>query len=134
MRQVAEKPVVYVEPKAPSQQTEEGWNDMPPPPDNFPDDWDSEWQPSFENAEIAARPEPKVNLQTVINEPPLQQTAPIDIEIKHDERGQIEAARETVVVQQIEPSLEMESTDFLPSLYIPLAQEEERIIPRSRSQ
>ncbi len=124
MRQVAEPPVAYVEPKAPSQGTEGGWNDMPPPPDNFPDDWDSEWQPSFENAEIAARPEAKGNLQSVINKPPLQQTEPIDIEIKHEERGQIEVAQETVVVQQISSSLETESTDFLPSLYIPLAQEE----------
>jgi DNA polymerase-3 subunit alpha len=33
------------------------WADMPPPPDNFPDGWESEWQPSFENAQIAARPE-----------------------------------------------------------------------------
>jgi hypothetical protein len=34
--------------------------DMPPPPDNFPDGWDSEWQPSFEEARIAARPEAQV--------------------------------------------------------------------------
>ena len=37
--------------------TEEG--QFPPPPDNFPDGWDEEWQPSFEAAEIAARAEPK---------------------------------------------------------------------------
>lgn len=124
MRQVAEKPAVHEDPKDSSQGTEGGWNDMPPPPDNFPEDWDSEWQPSFENAEIAARPEPKANSQPVLNEPTLQQTEPIEIEIKRDERGQMEAARETVVVQQISSSLETESTDFLPSLYIPLAQEE----------
>ena len=35
------------------------WGDFPPPPDNFPDGWDEEWQPSFEHAEIAARAEPK---------------------------------------------------------------------------
>jgi DNA polymerase-3 subunit alpha len=46
------------------------WGDMPPPPDNFPVDWENEWQPSFENAEIAARPE--ATSQTV----PLKQTAP----------------------------------------------------------
>ena len=116
MQQVAEKPVADVEPKVSShgRGTEGGWNDMPPPPDNFPDDWDSEWQPSFENAEIAARPEP--------NEPRLQ-TESIEIEIKHDERGQVEIAHETVVVQQIGLT-QAESKDFLPSLYIPLAQEE----------
>src|SRR5688572_29469158 len=37
------------------------FDDMPPPPDNFPTDWDNEWQPSFDNAQIAARPEPKVD-------------------------------------------------------------------------
>lgn len=34
---------------------------VPPPPDNFPDGWDSEWQPSFENAEMARRPEAAEN-------------------------------------------------------------------------
>ena len=34
-------------------------NDMPPPPDNFPEAWDNEWQPSFDEAAIAAKPEPK---------------------------------------------------------------------------
>ena len=28
---------------------------FPPPPDNFPDGWDEEWQPTLEHAEIAAR-------------------------------------------------------------------------------
>ncbi|MFN2120222.1 MAG: DNA polymerase III subunit alpha [Anaerolineales bacterium] len=28
---------------------------LPPPPDNFPADWETKWQPSFENAAIAAR-------------------------------------------------------------------------------
>ena len=125
MRQVSEKPVSYVEPKGSSHVTgtEGGWNDMPPPPDNFPEDWDSEWQPSFENAEIAARPEPKVSLQPVVNEPLLQKMESIEIEIKHDEQGQIEAAREAVIVQPIS-SVPTQSKDFLPSLYIPLAQEE----------
>jgi len=36
------------------------WEDegVPPPPDNFPPDWDESWQPSFETAEMASRPEP----------------------------------------------------------------------------
>jgi DNA polymerase III alpha subunit len=33
--------------------------DMPPPPDNFPDGWDTEWQPSFEEVTIASKPAPK---------------------------------------------------------------------------
>ena len=28
---------------------------MPPPPENFPEGWENEWQPSFENAQIAER-------------------------------------------------------------------------------
>lgn len=34
-------------------------NDMPPPPDNFPDDWDEMWQPSFEETVIRSTPKPK---------------------------------------------------------------------------
>ncbi len=30
-------------------------DDMPPPPDNFSNDWDREWQPSFEDASITAK-------------------------------------------------------------------------------
>ena len=95
---------------------------MPPPPDNFPEDWNSEWQPSFENAEIASRPEPKVE-HLPVNEPRLQPAEPVETEIKHHEREPIEAAHETLIVQQI-GTLQTESKDFLPSLYIPLAQEE----------
>ncbi|HET9911820.1 MAG TPA: DNA polymerase III subunit alpha, partial [Anaerolineales bacterium] len=36
IRQIAEKPAAY----------ESDWDDMPPPPDNFPDEWDTQWQPS----------------------------------------------------------------------------------------
>jgi len=116
-RQVAEQNnSTYISPST------SGWDDMPPPPDNFPEDWSSEWQPSFENAEIAARPEPKVE-HLPVNEPRLQQTEPVETEIKRHEREPIEAAHETLIVQQI-GTLQTESKDFLPSLYIPLAQEE----------
>jgi len=115
MRQVGEKsPSTYVVDSEP--------DNMPPPPDNFPEDWDNEWQPSFENAEIAARPEPKVNHQ-LFSDPRLQQTESIEVEIKYTERDQIETAREALVVQQI-GTIQTESAGFLPSLYIPLAQEE----------
>jgi hypothetical protein len=114
-RQVAEK-------NASTYAIDSEFDNMPPPPDNFPDDWDSEWQPSFENAEIAARPEPKVNHQPVVNEPRLQMES-IELEIEHNERGPAEARREVAVVQQI-VTTQVESKDFLPSLYIPLAQEE----------
>jgi len=42
--------------------------DMPPPPENFPAGWDSEWQPSFDEASIAARPEPQARRE-LLHEP-----------------------------------------------------------------
>jgi len=113
IRQMGEKPAAY--PAA------IGLDDMPPPPDNFPEDWDTQWQPSFEDATIAARPEPKVNSQPV-SEPRLQ-TEAVEAEIKPNEREQAEAAREAILLQPIE-SLPTQPVDTLPSLYVPLAQEE----------
>jgi len=113
MRQTGEKPAAYV--------VDSGLDDMPPPPDNFPEDWDTQWQPSFEDATIAARPEPKVNSQPV-SEPRLQ-TEVVEAEIKPNEREQAEVAREAILLQRIE-SLPTQPVDVLPSLYVPLAQEE----------
>lgn len=125
-RQVAEKPVTYVDPKpaSPIGGAPDDWGEMPPPPDNFPDDWDSEWQPSFEQATIAARPdaERKAEPKPVVSEPPLH-TEPIVPEIKPNGSKNPPAVREQLAVQPIEP-VKIPPTDFLPSLYIPLAQEE----------
>jgi DNA polymerase III subunit alpha len=114
MRQITEK-------DTPAYIVDSNLDDIPPPPDNFPDDWDDEWQPSFENAEIAARPEPKVDTNPV--DKPRLQAESIEIEIEHNEREHPQAAREALIVQPIGVT-QIESTDFLPSLYIPLAQEE----------
>ncbi|MCI0550695.1 MAG: OB-fold nucleic acid binding domain-containing protein [Anaerolineae bacterium] len=96
----------------------------PPPPDNFPDGWDSEWQPSFENAELAARPEP------VGYTPPRDLAAQSVEEIKEDtaestadKQEQVEAVHEALAVQPIE-SLPNETLSMPPSLYVPLAKEE----------
>ncbi|MGB8982427.1 MAG: DNA polymerase III subunit alpha, partial [Anaerolineales bacterium] len=113
IRQVSEKPAAYV--------PDAGFDDMPPPPDNFPDDWDIQWQPSFENAEIAARPEPAVD-QRPVSEPHLQPEA-IEVEIPQRESQQPETAHEVLAVQPIGP-VQAQSPDILPSLYVPLAQEE----------
>jgi DNA polymerase-3 subunit alpha len=119
-RQVAEKPVAYADEKPAG--SDRGWDDMPPPPDNFPDDWATQWQPSFEEASIAARPEPKVGGDPV-SEPPVQPKA-VEVESKPNERERrLGAMLETRVVQQVDPS-PTSPTDFLPSLYIPLAQED----------
>jgi DNA polymerase-3 subunit alpha len=127
MRQTAETPAPYIEPRPVTKgSVEDDWGDMPPPPDNFPDDWDSEWQPSFEQATIAARPdsERKVDPEPVVGEAP--PTDAIGEEIKSNETHGVAAARETAVApagQTAEP-VQLPPTDFLPSLYIPLAQEE----------
>jgi DNA polymerase III subunit alpha len=132
MRQVSEKPAAYVEPKpaSPLGNVEDNWGDMPPPPDNFPDDWDSEWQPSFEQATLAAHPdaERKPDPRPVVSEPRLK-TESIEPEMKPDVPKNIPIVREphepgvAPAVQPREP-IQIQPTDFLPSLYIPLAQEE----------
>jgi DNA polymerase III subunit alpha len=79
--QVAEKPAEYAKPQ-PSQKTEEtdaGWDDMPPPPDNFPDDWETQWQPSFEDAAMASKPEPKFKKKEEVT-PPRVQLEPLPAE------------------------------------------------------
>jgi DNA polymerase-3 subunit alpha len=79
--------------------------DMPPPPENFPDGWESEWQPSFDDAVIASKPEPKFAKDEEIT-PPF-------------------AARDVAVLthagalDQTEDRIEA----VIPSLYVPLAKE-----------
>ena len=126
-RQIAEKPAPYIEPKpaSPIGNTEDDWGDMPPPPDNFPDNWDNEWQPSFEQATLAARPEPKAESKPAASEP-RHQLEPTEEEIKPKGWKNTPAARELVEVHAVPPvePVQIPPTDFLPSLYIPLAQEE----------
>jgi DNA polymerase-3 subunit alpha len=85
---------------------------MPPPPDNFPDGWDEEWQPSFDDASIAARPEPVGQLANLTYE----QHTPTESIPAESTPGPVNAA---ATVQPIAP----ETIQF-PSLYIPLAKEE----------
>jgi DNA polymerase-3 subunit alpha len=97
--------------------------DGPPPPDNFPDGWDSEWQPSFENAQIAARPDaepaPATPAATPIGArpangngapkteplPPIKQEAPLAVVAE--------------ALQRAEPRP-------MQSLYVPLAEAEDK--------
>lgn len=113
VRQTAEKPAVY--------DVDTGFDDMPPPPDNFPDDWNTQWQPSFDEASIAARPEPKVDRLPVAELPPHAET--LEAEVRQIEREQAEARRAALVVQPID-SVPTQPVEFLPSLYVPLAQED----------
>jgi DNA polymerase-3 subunit alpha len=79
--------------------------DTPPPPDNFPPGWDVEWQPSFDDAAIAAKPAPKFKKDEEVT-PPL-------------------VTREATALTQIEALTHAEDRDepVIPSLYIPLAKE-----------
>ncbi len=94
--QVAESPAAY----------DVNDNDMPPPPDNFPDGWDNEWQPSFDEVAIAAKPEPKFKKNEEVT-PPLV-TRAVAALATVDEMEQAEDNREAV----------------LPSLYVPLVKED----------
>ena len=123
-RQVAETPASYVEPTpaSPVRNTEEDWGSMPPPPDNFPEDWESEWQPSFEQATIAASSEPNVEPKPPVSEP-RPHLESMESEIKPNGQKILPAAREPLAVQTVE-SVQIPPSDFLPSLYIPIAQED----------
>jgi hypothetical protein len=85
---------------------------MPPPPDNFPDDWETQWQPSFEDAAIASKPEPKFKKNEEITPPRIQLT-PAPAETPVVEHEQDDASREAVVTS-------------LPSIYIPIALQDEQ--------
>jgi DNA polymerase-3 subunit alpha len=115
--QIAEKPAEYVKP-SPKVETpaDAGWDDdMPPPPDNFPDEWETQWQPSFEDAAMASKPEPKFKKKEDVTPPRVQlEAAPAvspDVDVE-----QAEAEREAVVTS-------------LKSLYIPLAKEADKDHP-----
>ncbi|MBE7433835.1 MAG: DNA polymerase III subunit alpha [Anaerolineales bacterium] len=80
-------------------------DDSPPPPDNFPPGWDVEWQPSFDDAAIAAKPAPNFKKDEEVT-PPL-------------------ATRAAEAMSQLEALSQTEDRDepVIPSLYIPLAKE-----------
>ena len=127
LRQVAETPAAYVEPKpvSPAANVGDDWGDMPPPPENFPDEWENERQTSFEQATIAARPEPKNDLKPAVREP-RPQTDSVQTEIKPIGQKNAPVARESAAghtTPSMDP-VQIPPTDFLPSLYIPLAQED----------
>jgi len=71
-------------------------DDMPPPPDNFPDGWDSEWQPSFEEVAMASKPEPKFEKSEEVT-PPRAEAMTAQAEIRDEGQGQDDTAREAIV-------------------------------------
>ena len=95
--QVAETPAAY----------DVNNNDLPPPPDNFPDGWDSEWQPSFDEAAVAAKPEPKFKKNEEVT-PPLV----------------TRAVAALATVEEMNQAEDKHEAALLPSLYVPLAKED----------
>ena len=84
-------------------------DDMPPPPDNFPDGWDMEWQPSFDEAAMASKPAPKFKKDEPIT-PPRVVVAPVLVD--------------AIPELQPQPLAEVLAFTQVPSLYVPLAKEE----------
>ncbi|HEY5728773.1 MAG TPA: DNA polymerase III subunit alpha [Anaerolineales bacterium] len=103
--QVAEKPVGKYA-------VDSDLSDMPPPPENFPDDWETQWQPSFDEAAVASQPEPKFKKKEEAT-PPRIQLETVPVETQDVETEQDEVTREAIVT----------------SIYIPLAKEEEKDHP-----
>jgi len=104
VRQVAEKQVE-------SYNVDSDLDGMPPPPDNFPDDWDTQWQPSFDEAAMASKPEPKFKKKEEVT-PPRVQLEPAPVETHDVDVEQVEVEREAIVTT-------------LKSIYIPLAKKDE---------
>ncbi|MEW6084633.1 MAG: DNA polymerase III subunit alpha [Chloroflexota bacterium] len=90
-------------------------DDMPPPPDNFPDGWDSEWQPSFDEAVIASKPEPKFEKSEEVTPPRVEAITP-PVEIHDETQEQDDTAREAIVTS-------------LKSIYTTLVKEEDQKHP-----
>jgi DNA polymerase-3 subunit alpha len=114
---VAEAPVKLTTPAKPPENDD--WGDMPPPPDNFPTGWDTEWQPSFENAAIAARPE-AANPTIPVNKP-APEKAPSLPEITPRPSEIITPAGETSGIDSKKEAIP-QAVIIPPSLYGPLAQ------------
>ncbi|MBV6450247.1 MAG: DNA polymerase III subunit alpha [Anaerolineales bacterium] len=99
-------------------------DDIPPPPDNFPDGWDNEWQPSFDERAIASKPEPKFKKSEEIT-PPRELASTLSggtgggsaqAEIHDEEPSQDDPAREAIVTS-------------LKSIYTTLVKEEDQKHP-----
>ena len=129
VRQAAERTPPYAGHQVPEAGGSVDIANMPPPPDNFPVGWDAEWQPSFEAAQIAARPEATIASKAddkPVTPRPIVSSHPKKIDKKLEpeivEPKIVEVPREVLVVQAIE-SIPADPPS-MPSLYLPIAQEE----------
>jgi DNA polymerase-3 subunit alpha len=114
------------------------WDDetLPPPPDAFPPGWDDAWQPDFETAQMASRPEPKFKKNEPVSLPPEvipaprpepEAEAPSAPEKTEAAPEPSFEARPGMVVQAVEAPAHPVAK--LPSLYAPVAQTDDRTHP-----
>ncbi len=104
----------------------------PPPPDNFPAGWEQEWQPTFENAQMAAKSEERIHekqKETRNNEENQSGTeaiAPQSRVLVVPVKGDEPAIRKVPdLPSQGNPSTKMNIDGMrLPSLYAPIARAE----------
>jgi DNA polymerase-3 subunit alpha len=102
--------------------------DAPPPPDNFPPDWEMEWQPSFDESALAARREPKVSRTgSPTYTPPQTLTPALEPEMPPMDEFEPPAPAHAPVAQIT--NLRHDIPPHVPSLYIPLAQPADRDHP-----
>lgn len=139
VKQTSPVPVSHtVAEPTPAYVAEPEWDDddLPPPPDAFPPGWDDAWQPDFEAAQIASRPEPKFKKNEPVSLPPEVVPAPrpepeagetAKTELKEPDPGFGYEARPGLVVQAVEAPVQPVAK--LPSLYAPVAQTEDRSRP-----
>ncbi|MGD8402429.1 MAG: DNA polymerase III subunit alpha [Anaerolineales bacterium] len=124
----------------PAYTPEPEWDDdsLPPPPEAFPPGWDESWQPDFESAQMASRPEPKFKKNEPVTLPPEEVLAPApepESEPEEPIKDNIEEtasesqpqAPSRMVVQAVEAT--PDSIAKLPSLYAPVAQTEDHTHP-----
>ena len=122
---VAEPKPAYA---APAGQIENFSNndDAPPPPDNFPPDWDMEWQPSFDEAALASRREPKQKANAPVTPPrALEPDVPAPME---EEPGDVAPALPSRPEATVAPAAPVSNDEppIVPSIYIPLADPADR--------
>ncbi len=99
-------------PQVAQQQPVYAADDMPPPPDNFPDGWDTEWQPSFDEVAVASKPEPKFE-----KDEPVAPPRALDVGWTGS------PPYEEIIAEEIEQA-DLPREAMLPSLYVPLVKED----------
>jgi DNA polymerase-3 subunit alpha len=123
---------------APTYSAASEWDDadVPPPPDAFPPGWDEAWQPDFEAAQLASRPEPKFTKDEPVSLPPEVVPAPApepetgELSKPEIREASVEPgieARPEMVVQAVEAPIHQAVK--IQSLYAPIAQTEDRAHP-----